>query len=110
MAPRSRRDLWDLIVAVLVGLIAELSLAALSIYHCCDITEDYPWPHILQNPGTEISLRVSKSVLRSYSGPFEASVLAIVLQALIFALMTLGLLYIWRMFKNRPPRGSGQQG
>jgi hypothetical protein len=96
----------DLVVAASAGLATACILAVSSFLTSGNLTADYPWLYIFQMPGTEIALRLfgSSGVLRRYSGVFVVQTSAILIQALVFTMMILGLLYVSRMYSDRRTR------
>jgi hypothetical protein len=93
----------DPLIAFSIGFTIEFGIAVALFVTGGSLTVDYPWLRISQLPGTEISLRlfVRSGIFHRYGGMYTVSVVAILIQAFGFALIALGLLYIYRLLRTR---------
>jgi hypothetical protein len=93
------RHLRDVVAAAGFGTATACLLALCSFLTSGNLTTDYPWLYIFQMPGTEIALRLfgKSGLLQGYSSALVVQVTAILIQAFIVGMMTLGALYIYRL-------------
>jgi hypothetical protein len=104
----SKTGLRDISVALIVGLVSESLLAVRSFMTNGEILGDHPWLRIFQMPGAEISLQLfgRSGALHRFAGVFQAQACAILIQGAIFASAILGVIYVCRMVRGSPERGT----
>ena len=97
-----RTGLRDIIVAFLVGFVAESLLAVRAFMTNSQIGGDHPWLRIFQMPGAEISLQLfgRSGALSRFAGVFQAQACAILIQSAIFASALLGVIYVYRSLRG----------
>ncbi len=102
MTVRRVRTFRDLVIAALVGLVAEVVLALLNFESAGDPGENHPWLQISQRPGADIAERLFRHV-----GVPPAIACAILIQTAIFAALTVTIIYSWSLLQEAR-RASGK--
>lgn len=86
----------DLILATLLGVLAESILVLVLYFGGVDLYNHHPWVEISQMPGAQIAERMFR-----HSGRPQALALAFFVQAVIFGSLITTLTCVFRLVKER---------
>jgi hypothetical protein len=87
----------DLILAVLAGAAIELALLLKMFFFLGPLEGSRPWTDYTQMPGAQIAIRL----FRHTGTRAEAITCAVIIQGLIFAVLALGVIHAFRVYRER---------
>src|SRR5260370_39537830 len=93
--------LSDLTIAVAVGVVTEAILAFRGFELGSDLVVRHPWLQVSQMPRALMS-----ELLFSHSGLFQAMIYALLIQAVLFSLVALGVIYAYRLIRGKTRRAT----